>query len=53
MSFVLFGHENGSSAFLQKPYQTWQTAVKALKKKLKCSNNNTQKESNIITKIFR
>ena len=37
----------------KKPYQNWQTAVKTFKETSKCFNGNTQKEENIVLKIFR
>ena len=40
-------------SFCKKPHQTFKTAVKTLKKSPKCSNNNTQKVSDIIIWIFR
>ena len=51
LSFVLFGHENGSSEFLQKPYQTWQTAVKTFKKN-KNAPKRTHKKSQILLYRF-
>ena len=52
---ILFGHEVVWSSSLEnlyrKPCRTWPTAVeknkKTFKKTLKCSNGDTQKESNI------
>ena len=49
LSFVLFGHENRSSEFLQKAISNMVDSYKNIQKKSKCSKNNTQRESNIIT----
>ena len=48
LSFVLFGHENGSFEFLQKTISNMADSSKKNFKKSRCSNNNTQKKSNII-----
>ena len=41
LTFVFYGHKNVEKS-------SWQTAVKTYRKKSKCSNWNTQKETNII-----
>ena len=57
LPFILFGHKVVGSSSLEnlyrKPYQKWPTTVKTFKKTSKCSNEDTQTESNITYQISR
>ena len=50
-SFALFNYKNEGKS-LQKTISKMENSSKNIRKTSKCSNGNTQKETNILSKIF-